>query len=351
MAANVQAFREIALRPRMAMKVPRPDLATTVLGTPLRLPVLLAPCGLTRLMHPEGAAGAARAAGAAGTVSILSTVAGTAPEDLSGIAGPRWFQLYAADRDTAVALIDRAGAAGFGGLMVTVDTPALGKRERDLRNGVAPPLRLDARSAIRLGSQVLSRPRWTASMGLAGVKFKRRSATNPPGSGPSPSFPNPLSPAGKVAMGASPFSWDDVSWLRSRWTGPLVVKGVMSGDDAALAADAGADCVVVSNHGGRQLEGAPATIRVLPEVVEAAGKRVAVLVDGGVRRGADVVKAMALGACAVLIGRPYLYGLAIAGQAGVERILAILEEEMERTLILMGCPGLGELDGSWLQPT
>lgn len=153
-----------------------------------------------------------------------------------------------------------------------------------------------------------------------------------------------------VTMLASPFSWDDIARIRDRWSGGLVVKGILSGDDAARAADAGADAVVVSNHGGRQLEGAPATVRVLPEVVDAAGDRLEVLMDGGVRRGGDVVKAMAIGARAVLVGRPYLYALAVAGEPGVERVLDIFRGEMVRTLSLLGCPDVSELDRSWLQP-
>ncbi|MCL4434115.1 MAG: alpha-hydroxy-acid oxidizing protein [Actinobacteria bacterium] len=368
MDANYQAFRDIFFRPKMAVRMPRPRIATTVLGTPLRLPILLAPCGLVRVMHPDGAVGIARAAVASGTVSILSSVAGTPPEELSGIAGSRWFQLYAADRDAAGRLMDRAVASGFGCLMVTVDTPALGKRERDLHNGVTPPLRLDARSAVRLGYQVLAKPRWALNMAGAGVKFKRRSMQLPAGTSNGAegvhdaggadslrgqrrlaSISGSLSPAGRVVMEASAFSWDDIAWIRSRWTGSLVVKGVLSATDAVLAVESGADCVVVSNHGGRQLEGAPATMRVLPEVVAAVGGKVEVLVDSGVRRGADVVKAIALGARAVLIGRPYLYGLAAGGQHGVEGILNIFREEMERTMTLLGCPGVDALDSTWLQ--
>ncbi len=338
MGENERAFREISFRPRMALRTPEPGLEATVLGIPLALPVLLAPCGLVRLMHPDGATGVARAARRAGTVSILSAVAGSAPEDLSGEPGPRWFQLYAATREMAGTLIKRATDSGFEGLMVTVDTPALGKRERDIRNGVPTPLRLDPRSAIQLGSQVFARPGWAYRMARSGIAFRRRA-------NPAPAMPG----AGKVAMTASPFSWDDVEWIRERWTGPLLVKGVLSGEDAAAAAGAGADAVVVSNHGGRQLEGAPATVRVLPEVVDAVGSRIEVLVDGGIRRGGDVVKALALGARAVLIGRPYLYGLAACGQSGVEKVLEVLRSEMTRTMILLGCGSASDLDGSWLR--
>lgn len=361
MGENERAFRQISFRPRMAKKVDCPRLDTTVLGIPVALPVLLAPCGLVRLMHPDGPLGAARAAQRSGTLSVLSTVAGTTPEDFVREPGPRWFQLYAAGRSAADHLMGRATAAGFEGLVITIDTPALGKRERDIRNRVDGPLRLDAHSLMRLGPQVLVRPGWVLRMLRSRSQLHRRAPGAPV---TAPDVSEALGPAGKaeaappraatsankVAMLASPFSWDDIAWIRSRWSGPLLVKGVLSGDDAIQAANAGADAVVVSNHGGRQLEGAPATIRVLPEVVAAVGDRLEVLMDGGVRRGGDVIKALAIGARAVLIGRPYLYALAAAGEPGVERMLDIFKNEMARTLSLLGCPGVSELDRSWLQP-
>jgi len=354
MGENVGAFREISFRPRMGVKVGRPELATTVLGTPVSLPVLLAPCGLVSLMHPDSARGAARAAKRAGTVSVLSTVAGVAPEDLAPEPGPRWFQLYATGRDVAEQLMGRAEAAGFEGLVVTIDTPALGKRDRDLRNGVDGALHLDVHTALRLGPQILARPAWGLRMLRAGVSLSQRAPGAPVTAAADRGAPDgapvgAASSASTVAMLASPFTWDDVAWIRGRWKGPLLVKGVLSGEDALLAAEAGADAVVVSNHGGRQLEGAPATVRVLPEVVDAAGDRLEVLMDGGVRRGGDVVKALAIGARAVLVGRPYLYALAAAGQEGVTRMLHIFETEMRRTLSLLGCPGVGALDRSWLR--
>ena len=358
MAENERAFREIALRPRMMTKIDRPRLDTTVLGTPVALPVLLGPCGLIQLMHGDGALGAARAARRAGTVSVLSTVAGTPPEALASEPGPRWFQLYAADRDVADQLMSRASASGFEGLVVTVDTPALGNRERDVRNGVAGSLQLNLRSAIRLGPQFLARPGWSLRMLRGGMKLLGRAPGTPVIDGGTgrdalegtPGGPvNALASAERVVMLASPFTGDDIAWIRGRWSGPLIVKGVLSGNDALLAADLGADAVVVSNHGGRQLEGAPATMRVLGEVVDAVGGRTEVLVDSGVRRGSDVIKALAMGARAVMIGRPFLYGLAAAGEAGVERILEVFTDEMTRTLSLLGCPGVTDLDRSWLR--
>ncbi len=351
LAANEAAFKELAFCPRAAVDAGEPSLATAVLGTPVALPVLLAPCGLVRLLHPDAAAGAARAAAAAGTISVLSTVAGVPMEEVAAAsAGPKWFQLYASGgREEAAELMDRASAAGFEALVVTVDTPALGNRERDLRNGVTPPLRLDAHTAVALGPQVLARPRWALRMATDGVSMLHRPPPPQAGRRGLSAAGSGLGAAGAVAMLASPFTWSDVTWMRGRWSGPLVVKGVLSAADARQAVEAGADAVIVSNHGGRQLDGAPATIAVLPEVVDAVGSQAEVLVDGGVRRGSDVVKAVSLGAQAVLVGRPYLYGLAVGGGRGVEEVLAVLRRELARTLRLLGCPSVADLDPSYVR--
>ncbi len=349
MRANREAFFDYALVPRMARGSVHPDVSTDLAGCDLSLPVLLAPCGLVRAMHPAGGPGVARAAKNQGTVSVLSTVAGNAVEEVCAAApGSVWFQLYAAGgRDEAENLVSRAQAAGAQALVVTVDTPVLGNRERDRRHGVTPPLRLSGRNALHLGAQVLARPAWTARAIKDGVKIARarRSGGRPA-----------TTRAGAVAMGASPFSWEDVSWLRSRWQRPLLVKGVLSSDDALRAVDAGADGVIVSNHGGRQLDRTPGTLGVLPEIVAAVRQQdpsAAVLVDGGIRRGSDVVIAIALGARAVLVGRPFLYALSAAGQAGVEKVLSILHDEMVRTMALLGAASLSDLDLSWVrrQPT
>lgn len=341
MRRNEAALESVTFRPKMASGTVEPRLSTTVLGRPVDLPVLLAPCGLVRLFHPDGAAGAARAAAARGTVSILSTVAGSAVETVAATSSaPLWFQLYAAGGlPEADALCDRAAAAGAEALVVTVDTPTLGNRERDVRHGVAPPLRVDAHNAVPLGAQVLARPRWAVQLATTGIRLSRRGA-GPGGHG-----------GGMLSSVASPFSWDDVVHLRRRWDGPFVVKGILSAADAQRAVDAGADAVVVSNHGGRQLDLTPATFDVLPSVVDAVGDRAEVLMDGGVRRGSHVVAALASGARAVLIGRPYLFGLAAAGERGVERVLDILRAEMQRTLVLMGCASVEDLGRDWLEPT
>jgi L-lactate dehydrogenase (cytochrome) len=356
MVENERAFQEVRFRPRMAVTTRQPTVDTTVVSTALSMPLFLAPAGLVGLLHPDGAAGVARAAKRAGIVSILSTVAGVAPEDLASHPGPRWFQLYAADRTAAEELMLRAAASGFDGLVVTVDTPELGKRERDIRNGMARSLQLDARSVVRLGPQVAVRPLWAIRMLRTSLDTMRRTQTpggvarNDDTSSAPPRSSSIASPSEVAAAKlASPFTWEDIAWVRQHWSGPLLIKGVLSGDDANRAADAGADAVIVSNHGGRQLDGAPATLRVLPEVVSAAGDRIEILVDGGVRRGGDIVKAVALGARAVLIGRPYLYALAAAGEEGIDRLLEVFRVDMARTMALMGCHSVSELDRSWLQ--
>ncbi|HXW39163.1 MAG TPA: alpha-hydroxy acid oxidase, partial [Acidimicrobiales bacterium] len=266
--------------------------------------------------------------------------------------GPRWFQLYAGDRSAAESRIRRAEESNFEALVVTVDSPVAGKRERMLRHGIpATSFDVNLRNALRLGPQMIVRPRWllgrlgATSRGLRAVPLlddhDRATAATPARRGP-------IGRGGRTAA-LSPYTWDDIAWIRERWTGPLLLKGILSGDDARAGADAGADAVIVSNHGGRQLDGAPPTVRVLPEVVAAVGDDCEVLIDGGVRRGADVVKALALGARAVLIGRPYLFALAVAGEAGVERMLELLHGELCRTMVLMGCPSIADLDRSWLR--
>ncbi len=347
MAENVGAFRRIVFRPRMGVDAGNPELTTSVLGTEVSMPILLAPCGLVRLMHPDGAAGAGRAANSRATIWTLSTVAGATMEDVAPVGGHRWFQLYAGGgRPEAAEMIERAENSGYEALVVTIDTPALGNRERDVRNGVTSPLRLDAKTAIALGPQVLARPRWALRMMSDGVSMLRRPRSSPrrdsqPQGG--------VAAAGAVAMLASPFTWDDIAWIRQRWSKPLLVKGILTGADAVAAADAGADAVIVSNHGGRQLVGAPATVHVLGEVVDALSGRVEVLLDGGVRRGSDVVKALAIGARAVLIGRAYLYALSVAGQQGVEQVLDVLRTEMSRTMRLLGCFSATALDRSYVE--
>lgn len=341
LAENERSFRDLELVPRMGLDPGGPDLATTVLGTRLEVPVLLAPCGFVQVVHPDGAVGVASAAAAAGTVAVLSPSALCGPEEVADRSpGPHWMQVNGTGgRDHAKALVERAGTAGFAGLVVTLDGPPPGNQERDLRNRVRPPVRMTAGWLAHAGGQLLARPRWTAGIVPAAIGGLR--------GGPA---------AGAAAVlgdgrlhSWSRFSWADVEWLREQWPGHLLVKGVLRGADALAAREAGADAVIVSNHGGRKLDGAPAPISVLPEVVAAVGGSVEILLDGGVRRGTDVVKAISLGAGAILIGRPFVYGLAVAGRPGVERIIEILATEISRTLTLIGCGGVEALDPSWLR--
>jgi isopentenyl diphosphate isomerase/L-lactate dehydrogenase-like FMN-dependent dehydrogenase len=283
---NVAAFGRWVLRPRMLVDVSARKLATTVLGTEVSFPVLVAPMAFQGLAHPDGEQAMARGAAAAGTVMCLSTLSTVSLEEAAEAApgGARWFQLYwGPDRSQTQGLVERAVAAGYSAIVVTVDLPEVGRRERDLRTGFETPASL---------SDVTD----------------------------------------------NSLTWRDLEWLRAHTPLQILVKGILTAEDAVLATEAGVDGIVVSNHGGRQLDGVAASLDALPEVVEAAGDRVELLLDGGVRRGTDVVKALALGARAVLVGRAALYGLAVDGADGVERVLGLLREEVELALALCGCP-------------
>ena len=340
---NVRAFRDVTFRPRQCMAVPACDLRTSVLGTTLDLPFLLAPVGFCRMFHPNGEVCAAREANAAGTAYILSTFSGTRLEDVrAGATGPLWYQLYVpGGRDVAEATIARARAAGYSALVVTVDTPVSGMRERDLRHGVKPILAGRVGASLPYAWQFIARPRWVMDY-IADGAVRVFPNVELPGTGPMPCSDT------SMLLERTLITWNDLRWIRDAWQGPVVVKGVDSGDDARRAVDAGADAVVVSNHGGRQLDGVAASIRALPEVVAAVDGQVEVLMDGGVRRGADVVKALCLGARAVLIGRAYAWGLAAAGGTGVARAIDILRTDIIRTMRLLGCQSPATLDRSYV---
>lgn len=331
--------------PRSAVVHPNVELGTTVLGEPLALPVILAPVGSSRMFWPRGEAAAAAAAGEAGTIYTLSTLSGTRMEEVrEASAGACWYQLYlCGGREVALQAIARAKACGFSALVVTIDTPVAGMRERDVRNGAAELIARRLPDVLPFLPQVLLKPGWLLDFWRDGGMM---------------SFPNVMLAEGPMQyadiaaqLAAAAVSWDDLAWIAEAWDGPLVVKGVHSADDARQAVANGADAVVVSNHGGRQLDGVAPTLTVLPEVLEAVGGQVDVLLDGGVRRGSDVAKALALGAKAVLVGRAYAFGLAAAGGEGVSRALEILRTELERTLKLLGCPSVHELDASYLRPS
>lgn len=339
---NCRAFDAVTFRPRCAVATTGCDLRTTVLGTPLALPLLLAPVGSCRMFYPRGEEAAARAAGEAGTLYTLSTLSGCLLEDVKrATTGPAWYQLYlVGGRDCSMATIERARTAGYSALVVTIDTPVAGLRERDVRNGTKELLTRRLWPMLPFVPQFLARPRWLARFLADGGLMN---------------FPNVVLPDGPMAyadvgtaLEQSAVSWRDLQWIRELWNGPVVVKGVHTGDDARRAVDAGADAVVVSNHGGRQLDGVRATLRVLPEVVNAVDGQVEVLMDGGIRRGSDIVKALCLGARAVLIGRAYAYGLGAAGGPGVARAIDMLRADVVRTIKLLGCASAAELNASFV---
>jgi L-lactate dehydrogenase (cytochrome) len=340
---NQRAFEEVTLRPRNAVAVSGCELRTKVLGNELSMPVLLAPCGFSRIMHPRGEVAAACAAGKAGTGYVLSTMSGHPLEAVAkASAGPLWYQLYlVGGRAAGEAAIERARLAGFTALVLTIDTATFGMRERDIRNGAAVLLGKNKLAAIPFLPQLLAHPGWLANFLLDGGMLELPNIVVP-GRGPLP-----LSEA-HAGLARSVVTWEDFRWLRQAWRGPIVVKGVMTGDDARRALDEGAAAVVVSNHGGRQLDGVAASLRALPEVVAAVNGRAEVLMDGGIRRGSDIVKAICLGARAVLVGRAYVYGLGAAGEAGVARALEILRADLERALTLLGCASVAELSRSYV---
>ena len=313
---NRAAFDRLRLRPRMLVGVEHCDSSVELLGRRLEWPLLLAPTAFAALAQPDGEAAIARAAGGAGVTQVLSTLSTVAVEDVAAVAArPLWFQLYVfRDRGLTAELVARAEAAGCEALVLTVDAPLLGRRERDVRNAFALPEGLVAANLPTAESREIT--------------------SDGSGSGLLAYFEALIDPS---------LTWDDLDRLVASTSLPVIVKGVLRGDDAALAVEHGAAGVIVSNHGGRQLDSAPASIDVLPEVVAAVDGRVAVLVDGGIRRGTDIVKALALGARAVLIGRPILWGLAADGEAGVREVLALLRAEFDLAMALCGCRTVADI--------
>jgi L-lactate dehydrogenase (cytochrome) len=340
---NCLAFEEVTFRPRCAVATPACDLRASVLGASLSMPLILTPVGSSRLMYPRGEEAAAGAAGAAGIAYALSTLSGCRLEDVAAAStGPLWYQLYlVGGRDCALSAIERAKTAGFSALVVTIDTAVAGMRERDLRNGVKELLSGKLGSMLPFVSQLLIKPRWLAGFLADGGLMKFPNVVVP-GKGPM------LYADVTAALDHSVVTWNDLNWIRQAWGGPIVIKGIHTADDARRAVDVGANALVVSNHGGRQLDGVAPTLRILPEVVASAGDRIEVLLDGGIRRGSDIVKALCLGARAVMVGRAYAYGLGAAGGAGVARAIEILRSDLVRTLKLLGCASIAELDRSYV---
>src|SRR2546425_1792881 len=339
---NSHVFDTVTFRPRCAVATPTCDLRTTVLGKTLDVPFLLGPVGSTRMFYPKGESVCARAAGEAGTVYTLSTLSGSRLEEVRAAStGPVWYQLYlVGGHDIARATIERARTCGYSALVVTVDTPVAGLRERDVRNGTKELLTRRIFSMLPFIPQFLARPRWLAGFLADGGMMSFPNVALPDG-------PMPYADVG-TALEQSVVTWPDLRWIRDAWKGPIVVKGIHTGEDARLAIDEGANAIIVSNHGGRQLDSVAPTLRVLPEVLAAVNGRTEVLLDGGIRRGSDIVKALCLGARAVLIGRAYAYGGAAGGGAGVARAIEILRADVVRTLKLLGCASVADLDRSYV---
>jgi L-lactate dehydrogenase (cytochrome) len=333
-----QAFERVELRPRVLRDVSEIDLSTRILGNRAAMPIVLAPTGLTRLVHHSGEPAVARAARSAGLPYALSTMGTTSPEELQTAVpdGDHWFQLYLwRDRGVSREVVARVEAAGIRTLVLTVDTPVSGLRRRDVHNGLSIPPRL----TLRTLADIASHPTWWANL-LTTPALSFASITSTDGS---------LAELANRVFDRS-VTRADLEWLRDAWPGPLVVKGIQTATDAAMVADVGVDALVVSNHGGRQLDRSTTPLKELPAVVNAVHGRAEVYIDGGVLNGADVVAAIALGADGCLVGRAYLYGMMAGGQVGVDRAIAILRTEMVRTMQLMGAASLADLDGCAILP-
>jgi L-lactate dehydrogenase (cytochrome) len=334
---NSEAFRRLEFRPRVLRDVSEVDISATLLGRQLPAPVVLGPTGFTRVATPGGELDAARAAARAGLPYTLSTMATRSVEQVAEVSsGPKWFQVYVwRDRALVKDLLARAAASGYEAIVITVDTAVLGRRERDVRRGFTLPPKVGPRTLL----DGALHPGWTWDF----VRADPITFANVAGS---------VSEDGSTAVTLADYinsqfdpslSWRDLDWFRDQWDGPIVLKGVQSVDDARSAASAGVDAIALSNHGGRQLDGAPVPVEILAEVADAVGDRLEVICDGGVRRGSDIVKALALGARACMIGRAYLYGLGAAGERGVSGVLDLLAADMRRTMALLGCCSITEL--------
>lgn len=339
---NQGAFAQHAFVPRVLRDVTDVDLSTSVAGVPMSMPLITAPMAMMRLFHHEGELGMARAAKTAGIPFALSTVATTSLEDVAATGANAFFQLYIwRDRDIVYRLLDRCEQAGYRGLMLAVDMAAFGKRERDLHHGHGHARRLRLNTAL----SALPKPRWLYHyLRSSTLRIANMIDVLPDGG-------NAMTTIDSVNAQFDPgISWRDVEALRKRWSGPFYLKGIQSVDDAMLARDLGVTGIVLSNHGGRQLDGAPATFDLLQQVAAATGGDMEILLDGGIRRGSDVIKAIACGAHACLVGRSALYGLAAGGEAGAAHSLAILRDEMTRVMRLIGCTRLDQLGPHVLQP-
>ncbi len=350
---NVRAFRETTFRPRVLQGLDEMDTSTTLLGRPLAFPLVLAPTGFTRIADPAGELAVVRAAGRAGIPFTLSTMGTRSIDECAAVAGPRarlWFQVYAwRDRDLIRAMLERAAAAGFEAICLTVDTAMLGRRERDVRRGLTLPPEIGPGTFV----DGMRHPGWTwRFLRSDPIRFANVEGLVAGGGAEAEGDGRRGPGTGERAVDLADYmnaqfdhglSWDDVAWLRTVWDGPILIKGIQSVADAVLAVDHGVDGMILSNHGGRQLDTAPAPFDLVPAVAEAVAGRTEVICDGGIRRGSDIVKAVAAGADAVMGGRLFLYALAAAGEQGVDHVLELLRSGTERTMALVGASTIDEL--------
>ncbi len=333
---NISAYDQWAFTPRVLCDVAAIDTTTAVLGEKIALPVMLSPTGLSRVFHPDGEAAAARAAAKAGTIYTLSTTSSLSIEAVAAATtGQKWFQMYCfRDRELTRDLIARAKAAGYTRLVVTVDVPVTANRERDHRSGMTIPPKLTLSSMLEFSkrpgwvwSYLTNKPPKLANVAIEGAGGRAK----------------PISPAYISSQFDSSVTWKDVEWMIGQWGGPVIIKGILNPSDAKMAHAIGAKAIVISNHGGRQLDSATATLDALPRIADAIGQDIELILDGGIRRGTHVLKALCLGAKACMIGRPYLYGLAAGGEAGVDRALTLLRDEIRRDMALLGVTSVSDL--------
>lgn len=339
---NRSSFSKYQLMPRALVDVGSIDLSTTILGQKIDLPILLSPTGQTRMFHHSGEAAVVRSAAKANSIYALSSLSSIAIEEAAAAsAGPKWFQIYVwRNRGIIKEFMARCRKNGYHALCLTVDLPVHGNREKDLRNVLTFPASLTARTA----ADILCHPAWLYHY-LTGAKIELGNLTD----ASTVKLPEDGNLMDYVAKQFDPtVDWDDAAWMIEQWGGPFLIKGIVNAEDAKRAVDIGASGIIISNHGGRQLDFMPPPIEVLPEIVKAVAGRAEILIDSGVRRGTDVIKALALGANAVMIGRPYLYALAAGGEAGVDRMFALLRAELSRDMALLGCTKISDLNPDFI---
>lgn len=342
LAENKKAYRKLTFSPRVLRDVSDVSMSTTLLGRQLSYPLVLAPTGFTRIAHSQGELAVARAAKRAGLPYALSTLGTRSIEEVAAVGSDRlWFQVYTwRDRDLVAEMVKRAATCGYEAICLTVDTATFGRRERDVRRGFTLPPKIGLSTLL----DGIVHPGWSWDFLTSEPIIFANIAGKSVGDGT-----DAISLAEYASSQFDPaLSWDDIDWLREHWDGPVVVKGIQSVDDARIAADRGVEAIAISNHGGRQLDSAPATLDLLPAIAEAVGGTTEIICDGGVRRGSDIVKALSLGADAVMAGRPYLYGLGAAGEAGVDQVLTNFASGMKRTMTLIGCTRVSDLGPEYI---